>query len=41
MLADVKARVAALESGGDYGAALAKGRELKAQAQEILKSIGG
>ncbi len=27
--------------GGDYAAAMAKGKELKAQADDLLKSIGG
>lgn len=50
-LAKANEGVAAVESGwkafsgqvksGDYPAALAKGKELKAQAEDILKSIGG
>lgn len=50
-LAKANEGVAAIESGwqkvtdqvkgGDYTAALAKGKELKAQAEDVLKSIGG
>ena len=51
VLAKANEGVAAVESGwqkvtdqvkgGDYGAALAKGKELKAQAEDVLKSLGG
>ncbi len=51
VLAKASEGVAAVESGwqkvtdqvkgGDYGAALAKGKELKAQAEDVLKSLGG
>ncbi len=51
VLAKANEGVAAIESGwqkvtdqvkgGDYAAALAKGKELKAQAEDVLKSLGG
>jgi hypothetical protein len=34
-------KVTDLVKGGDYSAALAKGKELKAQAEDLLKSLAG